>query len=29
MNKKLLQTLNSALGRTKTTLYAPVTINAL
>ena len=29
MNKKLLQTLNSALERTKTTHYAPVTIDAL
>ena len=29
MNKKLLQTLNSALGRTKITHYAPVTIDAL
>lgn len=29
MNKKLLQTLNSALGRTKTTGVAPVTIGAL
>ena len=29
MNNKLLQTLNSALGRTKTTHYAPVTIDAL
>ena len=29
MNKKLLQTLNSALERTKTTQYAPVTIDAL
>lgn len=29
MNKKLLETLNSALGRTKTTHYAPVTIDAL
>ena len=29
MNNKLLQTLNSALERTKTTHYAPVTIDAL
>ena len=29
MNKKILQTLNSALERTKTTHYAPVTIDAL
>lgn len=29
MNKKLLQTLNSALERTKTTHYAPATIDAL
>lgn len=29
MNKKLLQTLNTALGRTKTTGVAPVTIGAL
>lgn len=29
MNKKLLQTLNSALERTRTTHYAPVTIDAL
>ena len=29
MNKKLLQTLNSALERTKTTHYAPVTIDAI
>lgn len=29
MNKKLQQTLNSALGRIKTTHYAPVTIDAL
>ena len=29
MNKKLIQTLNSALERTKTTHYAPVTIDAL
>ena len=29
MNKKLLQTLNCALKRTKTTHYAPVTIDAL
>lgn len=29
MNKKLLQTLNNALERTKTTHYAPVTIDAL
>lgn len=29
MNKKLLQTINSALGRTKTSHYAPVTIDAL
>ena len=29
MNKKRLQTLNSALERTKTTHYAPVTIDAL
>lgn len=29
MNKKLLQSLNSALERTKTTHYAPVTIDAL
>lgn len=29
MNKKLLQTLNSVLERTKTTHYAPVTIDAL
>lgn len=29
MNKKLLQTLNSALEHTKTTHYAPVTIDAL
>lgn len=29
MNNKLLQTLNSALDRTKTTYYAPVTIDAL
>jgi len=29
MNKKLLQTLNSALERTKTTHYAPVTLSAL
>ena len=29
MNKKLLQTLNSALGRTKTTGVAPITIDAL
>ena len=29
MNKKLLQTLNSALERTKTTHYAPVTIETL
>ena len=29
MNKKLLQTLNSALERTKTTHYAPVTIDVL
>ncbi len=29
MNKKLLQTLNSALERTKTTHFAPVTIDAL
>ena len=29
MNKKLLQTLNRALERSKTTHYAPVTINAL
>ncbi len=29
MNKKLLQTLNTALGRTKTTGVAPITIDAL
>ena len=29
MNRKLLQTLNSALGRTKTTGVAPITIDAL
>lgn len=29
MNNKLLQTLNSALERTKTTHYTPVTIDAL
>lgn len=29
MNRKLIQTLNSALERTKTTHYAPVTIDAL
>ena len=29
MNKKLLQTLNSALERTKITHYAPITIDAL
>ena len=29
MNKKLLQTLNRSLERTKTTPYAPVTIDAL
>ena len=29
MNKKLLQTLNSALGRTKTTGVAPITIDGL